>query len=186
LVLPFRATSISFVKPFSFFGDIESIACGVGHNPDSFPPVRRPKISSPKDEGSANGVTKSPQVSDDHGQVLAYSWHVFKQNESRPDNPNNVCCRWPHVSFVINSFSLSGDAEGLTGKSCGNDINHSRIACGVPVTDECFDIAEDRGGGEDSVTDSGGKDSLAVVIPLDIPDGSETKEHRSKKSTACT
>ena len=96
------------------------------------------------------------------------------------------CRRGPHVPFVVGSLLLSGDTERLAGETGGNDINHSRIACGVPVTDECFDIAEDRGGGEDSVTDSGGKDSLAVVIPLDIPDGSETKEHRSKKSTACT
>jgi hypothetical protein len=143
-------------------------------------------VVTPKDEGSANGVTKSPQVSDDHGQVLAYSGHVFKQNESRPDNPNNVCCRWPHVSFVVNAFSFAGDAERLTGESCGNDINHSRIACGVPFTNECSDIAEDRGFVKDSVDDSLSDDSLTIAVPFDISAMFPSKQCCSKYAASCS
>jgi hypothetical protein len=71
---------------------------------------------------------------------------------------------------------LSGDREGLAGESGCNDINHSRIACGVPVTDECFDIAEDRSVVEDSIFDSGGNDPLAVVIDFDVSNVFESEQ----------
>ena len=127
-----------------------------------------------------NVVPTSAQVSDNHGQVAADSGHIFQQNESGADNPDNIGCCGPHVPFVIGMFTLSGDAERLTGKPRGKDINHSRIAFGVPVTDECFDIAEDGGVMQDPVTDSGGKDSLAIIIPFDISDRPESEKHGSK------
>jgi hypothetical protein len=148
--------------------------------------VRRSGIISPKLEGSSNGVTKSPQVSDDHGQVAAYSGHVFKQNESWPDNPNNVCCGWPHVAFVVCSFLLSCNTEGLAGESCGKHINHSRIACGVPFTNECSDIAKDWRVVEDAVLDPLREDFLAVPVPFDVADMPESEEHGAEHPAACS
>jgi hypothetical protein len=80
---------------------------------------------------------------------------------------------------------LPGDGKWLARESSGNDINQPLIARGEPFTDECFDIAEDGSVGQDSVTDSGGNDSLAIVVPLHISDGPETKEHGSEKPAAC-
>jgi len=64
----------------------------------------------------------------------------------------------------------------LAGKARRDDVNQSLIACGVPVTDEFFDIAEYRGVWQDSVFDSCGNDTLAVVIPFDVSDWVPSKQ----------
>jgi len=63
----------------------------------------------------------------------------------------------------------------LTWESPRDDINHSLIACGVPVTDECADIGEDWGFVEEAVFDPLRDDFLAVFINFDISEASPSK-----------
>ena len=80
------------------------------------------------------------------------------------------------VAGVVLAAPLSGEAERLAGESCGNDINHSLILSGVPLTDECSDIAEYWCFGEQSVCDSLLNDFLTVRLILDIPPASKSKK----------
>jgi len=146
--------------------------------------VRRPNVVSPKLQRSSNFIPKSAQVFDNHGQIAADSGHIFKQYESGLNNSNDCCCGRPLVAFIAPPLAFSGNAEWLAWEAGGKDVNQSRIDCGIPITDECFDIAEDRCIGQDTITDSGGEDSLAIIVPFNISDGMESKEHRSEKSAA--
>jgi hypothetical protein len=81
---------------------------------------------------------------------------------------------------------LSGDREGLTGKSGRDNVNQSLICCGVPVTVECSDIAEDWCVGENSIFDPLFDNTLAVVVPLDVPDRLPAEQLRPEQSAADT
>jgi len=74
----------------------------------------------------------------------------------------------PQVPLVVGPLLFAGDGEWLAWGAGCKDINHSRIACGVPLIDECSDIAEDGGVVEDAVCDSLFDDSLTVCVDLDI------------------
>jgi hypothetical protein len=98
-------------------------------------------------------------------------WDILQQHESRSYDANDCRRCRPHVSVVVRSSLPPGNAERLAWESCADDINHTRIACGVPVTDECADIGEDGRGVETAVFDPLRDDFLAVVVPFDVTDG---------------
>jgi hypothetical protein len=100
--------------------------------------------------------------------VSKQAWDVFQERESRSYDAKALDSFGPHISGVVSSFLFSGDAKRLAGESCCNDINQSLIFCGVPFTDECSDIAEDRGVVEYSVFNSLDDNFLAVVFFFDI------------------
>ncbi len=117
------------------------------------------------------------QVLKDRRKVVVLaeeSRDVLKEAPSRADLSNNVNCLGPHVSLVVSARALAGEREGLAGKSGADAVNHTLIAFGVPVTNECSDIAEYWSDGEDAVFDSGGEDSLAVVIEFNVTYSSPT------------
>src|SRR5688572_2805069 len=81
-----------------------------------------------------NSISRPRRIRTDVGRV-------FPKHES-----------WANQGYHSNSlrsqaFRLTPMSEGiavsLAGVSKGNDVNQSRIACGVPLIDECTDIAED-------------------------------------------
>lgn len=90
----------------------------------------------------------------------------------------------PHVAGVVRSGLLPGNAEGLAGESPGDDINQALIASGVPISEECSDIAEDRGSVEHPVFDPLLEHSLAVGVELDVADCSPPEQPAPEESTA--
>tara|TARA_R110002012_G_scaffold123887_1_gene274560 strand:+ start:642 stop:962 length:321 start_codon:yes stop_codon:yes gene_type:complete len=100
--------------------------------------------------------------------VSQETWDVLQQRVSRSYCAKDGKCLGPHVSAVVFSFLFSCNGEGLAGESASDDINHSLIAVGVPLIEECSDIAKYWGVVEDSVVDSLSDNSLAVLIELDI------------------
>tara|TARA_R110000744_G_scaffold117106_1_gene218911 strand:- start:140 stop:415 length:276 start_codon:yes stop_codon:yes gene_type:complete len=78
-------------------------------------------------------------------------------------------CFGPHVSAIVCSGLLACNGEGLAWESCCNDINHSLICVGVPLIEECSDIAEDGCFVEEPIVDSLSDNALTVIIELDIP-----------------
>lgn len=134
-----------------------------------------------------------PAVIPHCGHVIEYSvdvsgnndpWDIFQQALSGSNDANNVPRLRPHISFVFAAESLPAVAEGLAWESRSNDVNQPRICVGVPVTDECSDIAEDGGVLEHAVPDSGGDDSLTVVVELDIAYRPPAEQLRPEKPTA--
>jgi len=85
-----------------------------------------------------------------------------------PHNSDSLNCLGPHVSGVVLPSLLSLEAEGLAWESSSDCINHSLIACGVPVTDECSDIGEDRRSVNEAVFLALSDKFLAVFFDLDI------------------
>jgi hypothetical protein len=93
----------------------------------------------------------------EHGSEISMrfrqeTWDVFQERESRSYNANGIPRGRPHVARVVLASLLSGAAERLARKSGCNDINHALIRFGVPITDECSDIAEDRGVWDESIS----------------------------------
>jgi hypothetical protein len=103
-------------------------------------------------------------------------WDVFQPDEPRFHFTNDAHGGGPHVSGVVGSELVPGDGKRLTGKSPRDDINHAAISSGVPLIDECSDIAEDGCVMEHSVSDALPEHSLAVGVPLDIPEAAPPEE----------
>jgi len=97
-------------------------------------------------------------------------WHVLQVDEAGSYSAKHVEGGGPHVPLVVGSGLLSSDAERLAGEAGRNDVNQASISSGVPITDECADIAVDGGLVEVPVSDAGGEDTLCVVVPLDVSD----------------
>jgi hypothetical protein len=93
---------------------------------------------------------------------------IFEKNESWTYDTDTLDGFGPKVSVIVCTFSLSCNAEGLAREACCDDINQSRISCGVPVTNECTDVAENRGVVEISIPDAGGDDLLAVSVDFNV------------------
>jgi len=78
--------------------------------------------------------------------------------------------------MVVGSGSLACDGKGLAGESARHDINQSLICVGVPVTDECSDIAEDWGIVQNPIGNAGRYHPLAVVVYFHVPNMSPTQK----------
>ena len=98
-------------------------------------------------------------------------WDVLQEDEAWLHFTNHIHGGGPHVSGVIFCALVSCDREGLTRESSRHDINHAAISSGVPLIEECSDIAEDWGGVEHSVFDALPEHALTVRVPLDIAEG---------------
>jgi hypothetical protein len=103
-------------------------------------------------------------------------WDVLQEAESGLYDTNALDGGWPHIALVIGSSALSGDGEGLTGESGGNDINHASISSGVALIEECSDIAKDWSIIEKPVCNPGLEHPLAVGVPLDIAEAAPPEE----------
>lgn len=112
------------------------------------------------------------------------TWYVFQQRESWSNHAKALGGFGPEIPLVFGSGLLTRVAEWLAGKSSRNDVNHSAISLGVPVTYECSDIAEDGRLGEEPVSDSGGEHSLAVVIVFDVADRIPAEEAGAQQAPA--
>ena|GEM_PF-5853795 len=100
---------------------------------------------------------------------------VLQKHSPGTDKANALKRFRPAVSFIIGAKSFPGNGKGLAGEAGCKDINHSRICAGVPVSDECTDIAKDRGVIEEAIGNSLFDNSLAVFIPLHISYVSKAK-----------
>jgi len=110
------------------------------------------------------------QVTEDRVKISAgnKSRDVFQECVAGSNETNGVPGGRPHIPVVSCSFAPPCRAEGLARESCRDDINQSRICCGVPVTIEYSDIAKDRSGVEDAVGDPLSEDALAIRVVFDI------------------
>ena len=97
-------------------------------------------------------------------------WHVLQVDDAGSNSAKHVEGGGPHVPLVVCCLPLSGHAERLAGEASGHDVNQASMSSGVPVTDECADIAVDGGFVKVAVSDAGREDTLGVVVPLDVPD----------------
>jgi len=100
--------------------------------------------------------------------VSKEAWDVFQECDLWSYDANALDCCRPHISGIVCTSLLSGDTEGLAGESSGNNINQSRICCGVTVADELSNVSEDRGGIQNTVGNSLPDNFLAVFVKFDI------------------
>ena len=68
------------------------------------------------------------------------SFDILKEAESRSENPNSVCDKWPEVPRVVCAETLSGCAEGLAGIAPSEDVHAATKLCPW----EGFKIRPDR------------------------------------------
>jgi len=157
---------------------------GVGHNPQPLTPVRRAGIIR-SDTTPLRIVPQRGQVTEDCSVISTgnKSWHVFQERVPWLDDPQYVTSGGPHIALIVLAPSLAGDGEGLAGKSCGNDINHSRIRSGVNA-DEFSHIAERWRVVEKPVSDSLSEHPLTVGVPFDVADWPPSEHFGSEQSSA--
>ena len=151
-------------------------ARGVGHNPEPFPPVRRSNVGRSQ-HTPFRIVPRFGQVSKYASEVSVrpgkQPWDVLQQHPSRSYHANAVPRGWPHVARVVCACPSASNGKWLAREAGGKHVSHAAISSGVPVTEECADIAEDGGGVEVPVSDALGEDTLAVVVEFDVADASE-------------
>jgi hypothetical protein len=170
------------------------VALGVGngalcgpHDPEPLPEVGGTGVGSsqhsPPDIKPQRG-----QVTDDGAEVpmrlSKETWDVLQQHPAGSNDAKDIPRLWPQVPVVVGPETLARDRERLAWESGRNDVNQALIRLGVPFTDECSDIAEDRGLWDESVFDSLGDDSLTVVIGLYVPYRGPAQEMGPKEPTA--
>ena len=119
-------------RPARAFGVIaprfsESFARAVGQDEDSRSLVGGTHLGSAKHrpldiEPEAGQV---PQNRSESGSSRGreQSPHVFQKNESRPNSANDVCNGVPDPTLVLDTFTLSRGAVGLTGEPSGDPLN---------------------------------------------------------------
>jgi hypothetical protein len=157
----------------------------VRHDPESLPSVRSSGVVCSQHAPSRIEPHRG-QVTEHGSEVAGRSepWDVFQERESRSNHAKHGGGCWPHVPLVVGSASLSGNTEGLARESCRHDISHAPISLGVPITEECSDIAKDGGFVEESVGDARGKHSLTVDVSLDIPDRPPSNQPTAEEPAA--
>jgi hypothetical protein len=144
----------------------------VAHDPEAVPLVIGTDGGS-RDTVPLHVIPALGQVSENGSKVFVSkeAWNVLQQDVAGSHLANALQGFRPEVPVVPVPLALPGDGKGLAGEARREDVNHALIASGVPVTEECADIAEDRGFFEESVLNPLREDFLAVFIDLHVAYG---------------
>ena len=102
---------------------LQSEASGVGNNPYTVPPMRRPDGTS-RNNKRCCGVVGMLQVSE-YGVEAEFNMasNVFANDPSRPDFSYEAIHLWPEMARVFNSLLISGDAEWLAGVAAADEVD---------------------------------------------------------------
>jgi hypothetical protein len=122
------------------------------------------------------------QVSENSTKVSASNerWDVLQQRPTRSYFAKYSRRVGPHIALVVLSALLSGKAERLARKPCGNDVDST--SPGVSV--EGSDVIPDRESIEASIPLSLEQDSPAVFVDLNGADCPPSEQSACEQSSA--
>lgn len=159
----------------------QSLAIGVGQNPDAFPLVRC--------SGMDCSQHTPPRIVPHRGQVPENSpqspgnkhWGIFHEDEARSHFANDT----RHFSLesgpcAVDSGAFSGCTDVLAGKAPSDDVDVSSPWLAV----ECGDVVPDGEGVKDAVSLSGEEDSPGIGIDFNSASGAPSKEEPSQDASS--
>jgi hypothetical protein len=163
------------------------VPLGVGNNPESVAPMWRSGVASSQNSPPSH-IPQRGQVTEDGSKVTAGNKpaDVLKEYGFRLYAANDLSRCGPHVAAVVCGLLLSCNTERLAREACANHVRKSSVLVSGTGLCELTHVAKDRGGRQESVTNSGGDDSLAVVVPFDVSDCGPAEQVGSKYAAACT
>ena len=121
-----------------------SEASGVGNNPYTVPPMRRPDGASWNDKRRC-GVARMRQVIE-YGVEAEFNVasNVFANDPSRPDVSYESMHLRPEVTRVVYSALVACDAEGLAGITAADDVDGRNSVMMKSPCCKVFDVVVDR------------------------------------------
>jgi hypothetical protein len=161
------------------------LAPGVAQDVDPLPAVRRSNVARSKTVPSRIEPERGKVGEDGIESSSNESCDVFNEHVAGSNQAHGVPHGLPEAGPLAgDSGSEPGVGDVLTGKTSRHEIHLAAVAFSPSVGDESADVAEDRGGVQTTVGDSGLEDFLRIGFVFDVSDDSVPEKSRGKATAS--